>query len=141
MKRLVLLLGCLPPLLGLAAPYSITWYRIGGGGGASSGGAFQVNGTIGQPDASGTAGGGQYAVTGGFWSLVSVVQTPGAPLLVVTYAGGQAIVSWPPSATGWTLQTSSNLATSTWANYLGPVINNSVTNSPSAGTLFFRLQH
>jgi hypothetical protein len=140
MKRLLTVFGCLLPLLPLAAQYSIDWYKIGGGGGTSSGGAFQVSGTIGQPDASGALSGGQYSVTGGFWSLISVVQTPGAPLLTVTFVGGQAIVSWPASATGWALQTNSNLATATWGDYVGPVINNSVTNSPSVGSLFFRLQ-
>ena len=140
MKRLLVFLGCWLPLLGLTAQYAIGWYKIGGGGGASTGGAYQVSGTIGQPDASGVLSGGQYSVTGGFWSLISVVQTPGAPLLSVTYAGGQAIVSWPTSATGWTLQTNSNLATPTWGNYLGPVVNHNVTNSPTSGSLFFRLQ-
>ena len=81
-----------------------------------------------------------YSVTGGFWSLISVVQTAGAPLLTISYAGNQAIVSWSPSATGWTLQTNANLATGTWGNYLGPVVNNSATNSPPKGSVFFRLK-
>jgi len=140
MKHLIVFFGCLLPLLALAAQYSIDWHKIGGGGGTSSSGAFQVSGTIGQPDAGGASSGGQYSLTGGFWSLLSVVQTPGAPLLTVTFAGGQTILSWPTSATGWTLQTNVNLATPNWGNYLGLVINNSVTNSPSVGNLFFRLQ-
>jgi hypothetical protein len=82
--------------------------------------------------------GGNYSLTGGFWSLYAV-QTPGAPLLTITYSGNQAIVSWPPSATGWTLQTNNNLATGSWGNYLGIVVNNSATNSPPTGNLFFRL--
>ena len=82
--------------------------------------------------------GGNYSLTGGFWSLYAV-QTPGAPLLTITYAGNQAIVSWSPSATGWTLQTNSNLATGTWGNYLGPVVNNSATVTSKVGNLFFRL--
>jgi hypothetical protein len=82
--------------------------------------------------------GGNYSLTGGFWSLYAV-QTPGAPLLTITYSGNQAIVSWPPSATGWTLQTNNNLATGSWGNYLGNVVNNSATNSPPKGNLFFRL--
>ena len=83
--------------------------------------------------------GGGYSLTGGFWSLYAV-QTPGAPLLTITYAGNQAIVSWSPSVTGWTLQTNNNLATGTWGNYAGTVVNNSVTNSPPTGNLFFRLK-
>ena len=122
-----------------AQSYSIDWYKIAGGGGTSTGGTYQVNGTIGQPDASGAMTGGNYSLTGGFWSLFAV-QTPGAPLLTITYSANQAIVSWPSAATGWTLQTNANLATPTWGNYLGNTINNSVTNAPARGNLFFRLK-
>jgi hypothetical protein len=139
MKRLLVSFACLLPFLGVAGQYSIDWYKIAGGGGASTGGNYQVSGSIGQPDASGTLSGGPYSVVGGFWSLISVVQTPGAPLLTITYAASQAIVSWPASLKGWTLQTNSNLATPAWGNYLGPVFNNSVTNSAPVGILFFRL--
>src|ERR1019366_3678355 len=140
MKKLFLLFAWLLPAAGFAQSYSIDWYKIAGGGGTSTGGVYSVSGTIGQPDASGAMSGGNYSVTGGFWSLISVVQTPGAPLLTITYSGNQAIVSWSPSVTGWTLQTNNNLATGTWGNYLGAVSNNRVTNSPSQGNLFFRLK-
>ena len=63
--------------------------------------------------------GGNYSLNGGFWSRYAV-QTAGAPTLLITYAGNQAIVSWSPSATGWTLQTNANLATGAWGSYLGP---------------------
>jgi hypothetical protein len=124
----------------LGQSYSINWYKISGGGGTSSNGQYVVSGTIGQPDAGGAMVGGQYSLTGGFWSLYAV-QSPGAPLLTITYAGNQAIVSWSPSVTGWTLQTNNNLATGVWGNYAGPVVNNSATNSPPTGNLFFRLTH
>ena len=126
-------------LSALAQSYSIDWYKIAGGGGTSSNGQLSVTGTIGQPDASGAMSGGSYSLTGGFWSLYAV-QTPGAPLLTITYAGNQAVVSWSPSVTGWTLQTNANLATPTWGNYLGTIVNNSVTNAPPKGNLFFRLK-
>ena len=125
---------------GFGQSYSIDWYKVSGGGGASSNSQYFVNGTIGQPDAGGAMTNGQFSVTGGFWSLINVVQTPGAPLLSISYAGNQAIVSWSPSATGWTLQTNNNLATGTWGNYTGAVSNNRVTNSPPAWNLFFRLK-
>ena len=142
MKK-ILLLGLLMPAIGFAQQYSINWYKISGGGGTSTGGPmigtnYSVSGTIGQPDASSAMSGGNYSVTGGFWSLFAV-QTPGAPLLTITYSGNQAIVSWSPSVTGWTLQTNSNLSTGAWGNYLGAVVNNSVTNSPPTGNVFFRL--
>jgi hypothetical protein len=49
-------------------------------------------------------------------------------------------VSWSLSVTGWTLQTNANLATPAWGNYLGNVVNNSVTNLLPKGNLFFRLK-
>jgi hypothetical protein len=104
MKKLFLLIGLLIPSLGFAQQYSIDWYKIAGGGGTSTGDTYQVSGTLGQPDASGAMSGGSYSLTGGFWSLYAV-QTPGAPLLTITHIGNQAIVSWSPSVTGWTLQT------------------------------------
>src|ERR1039458_5110991 len=90
MKTLILLFGCMIPSLGLAQSYSIDWYKIAGGGGTSSNGQYTVSGTIGQHDASGVMTGGAYSLTGGFWALYAV-QTPGAPLLTITYAANQAI--------------------------------------------------
>jgi len=140
MKRIFLLLGLLMPAFGFAQQYSIDWYKVSGGGGTSTGSVYSVSGTIGQPDASGAMSGGNYSVTGGFWSLIQAVQTPGAPLLIISHVGNQAIVSWDPSVTGWTLQTNNNLSTGTWGNYTGAVVNNSVTNSPPTGNVFFRLK-
>jgi hypothetical protein len=62
------------------------------------------------------------------------------PMLTINYTGNAAMVSWPAAVTGWTLQTNATLATGTWGNYLGAVVNNRVTNSPPTGTLFFRLK-
>ena len=54
-----------------AQNYEITWYTIDGGGAmASAGGAYELSGTIGQPDASMTpAAGGNYQLTSGFWTV------------------------------------------------------------------------
>jgi hypothetical protein len=122
-----------------AQSYSIDWYKVSGGGGTSTGGVYTISGTIGQPDAGGKTSGGNYVVTGGFWSLYAV-QTPGAPTLMIAKIGSQVIISWDPSVTGYTLQTNANLATPTWGNYAGTVVNNTVTNSPPVGNLFFRLK-
>ena len=50
----------------LGQSYSIDRFAIAGGGGASTGGNFSLNGTIGQPEA-GTMSGGNYSLAGGFW--------------------------------------------------------------------------
>ena len=123
-----------------AQTYSINWYKVSGGGGTSTNTQSSLSGTIGQHDASGAMTGGGFSLTGGFWSLYAV-QTPGAPLLTITYTGNQAIVSWDPSVAGWTLQTNHNLSTGTWSNYVPTVVNNRVTNSPPTGNVFFRLKH
>ena len=48
------------------AGYEISWYTIDGGGGSSSGGSYQLDGTIGQADAGALSGGG-YTLNDGFW--------------------------------------------------------------------------
>ncbi|MGA2556761.1 MAG: hypothetical protein ABSG04_10870 [Verrucomicrobiota bacterium] len=132
--------GLLLAMAGLAQQYSIGWSKIGGGGGTSANGPYAITGTIGQHDASTAMTGGNYALTGGFWSLIAV-QTPGAPLLSITAAGNQVIVSWPVASTGCILQTNSTLNPANWGNYGGTVNNNSAAISPPRGNLFFRLYH
>jgi hypothetical protein len=128
-----------------AQSYSINWFKVAGGGGTSAGGAYQVSGTIGQHDAGGPMTGGNFSLTGGFWSAISVVQTPGAPLLTLTVnpQHSTVIVSWPSSATSYILQQNSDLSTANWSNFGGTVSTNgatmSVTISPQPGNLFFRL--
>ncbi|HZL12698.1 MAG TPA: hypothetical protein VFC85_01005 [Verrucomicrobiae bacterium] len=127
---------------GLAQNYSIDWHKIAGGGGTSTGGVYSVSGTIGQHDAGPAMTGGNYSLTGGYWSLFAV-QTPGAPFLTITRSGNNAIISWSSPSSGYTLQTNSNLSASNWGNYLGPIgddgTTKTATNSPPAGNLFFRL--
>ena len=48
--------------------YDLTWNTIDGGGAMfSTGGAYSLGGTIGQPDA-GLLSGGSYTLSGGFWN-------------------------------------------------------------------------
>lgn len=51
----------------VAAEYDLSWYTIDSGGVMrSTGGAFELSGTIGQADAGAMAGGG-FELNGGFW--------------------------------------------------------------------------
>jgi len=52
------------------AQLAIDWSTIDCGGGASAGGVFTLNGTIGQPDAQTppVMSGGMFTLTGGFWA-------------------------------------------------------------------------
>jgi hypothetical protein len=136
----VALLASALSLRASAQSSSIDWYKTAGGGGTSTNGRYSLSGTIGQPDAGAPMSGGNYSVSGGFWSLYAV-QTAGAPALLITCIGSQAVVSWDSSVTGWTLQTNNNLVTGAWNNYTGTVVNNRVTNSPPTGNVFFRLKH
>ena len=126
-----------------AQSYSIDWYKVAGGGGTSTGGVYAVSGTIGQPDACGAMSGGAYSVTGGFWALVQVVQTPGAPWLTVSSAGNSIVVSWPNTGS-FTLQQNADLSGSGWAasGFGVSTANgtNSITINSPAGNLFFRLK-
>jgi hypothetical protein len=144
MNKLFLVLGLLTPVLALGQSYSIDWYKVSGGGGTSSGGAYSVTATIGQPDASSAMTGGNYSLTGGFWSMIRVVQTAGLPNLVISQAGGNVIISWPATG-GYTVQQSPNLATGTWATsgYRVTTANgiSSIIISSPTGNLFFRLSN
>ena len=76
MKRKTLILGvtillALLVVVGVAlaavtAGYNLDWWTSDGGGGTSSGGSYNLSGTIGQPDA-GVMTGGSYRLEGGFW--------------------------------------------------------------------------
>jgi len=127
-----------------AQSYSIDWYKIAGGGGTSTGGTYVVSGTIGQHDAGGPMTGGNYSLTGGFWALISVVQTAGLPNLAITFVGpNSVVVSWPNTGT-YTLQQNSNLAGGSWitSGYTITTSNgtNSITITPPTGNLFSRLK-
>ena len=122
-----------------AQSYSIDWFTIDGGGGTSTGGVYQVSGTIGQPDAGPAMTGGNFSLTGGFWSLFSVVQTPGAPTLsIVATTPGNASISWSPNTLGYVLQETLSLSPVNWTNSPSGSINPS-TIPASAPRKFFRL--
>jgi hypothetical protein len=143
MKRYILLLGWLIPVLASAQQYSIDWYKVSGGGGTSSNGQYAVSGTVGQHDAGGPMTGGQYSLTGGFWALISVVQTPGLPNLAISHSGNSVIVSWPNTGP-YTLLQNTSLAGGTWTtnSYTITTANgtNSITIPSPTGRQFFRLR-
>lgn len=63
--------------------YEISWHTVDGGGAcpptASIGGAYELSGTIGQPDAGSPAlpmTGGTYSLLGGFWAVAAFVPPP-----------------------------------------------------------------
>ena len=128
-----------------AQNYSVEWYEIAGGGGTSTGGVYSVSGTIGQHEASGTLAGGNYSVTGGFWALINVVQTPGAPTLFISCGGNSVTVYWQ-TVSVWNLIQSGNLTApaANWSASSSPTLTNGtnyLTLVNPAGKVFFRLKN
>lgn len=144
--KIVAMVALLPwPVMCVAQSYSVDWYKIAGGGGASTGGVYAVSGTIGQPDASGAMTGGNYSVTGGFWALINVVQTPGAPTLFMSRSNNVVTVYWQDVA-GWNLIQSGNLTTpmASWSPSSSPTLTggtNYLNLVNPSGNLFFRLKN
>jgi len=145
---LVLGISCLilyPGATVFAQNYSIDWYKIAGGGGTATGGVYSVSGTIGQHDASGSMTGGNYSLTGGFWSLYAV-QLPGGPQLTIQFtATNTAKISWPSPSTGFNLQVNSNnLAPASWVAATETVTDNGTIKyiivNPPTGKRFYRLK-
>jgi hypothetical protein len=146
LKLVLLLLAGLCGALSSAPAqgYSINWYKVAGGGGTSAGGTYSVRGTIGQADASGAMTGGNYSLTGGFWSLIAVAQTPGAPTLYISRAGTTITIYWQ-TVSGWNLQQNGNLTVPAgWGNSSGVTQSNGtnfLTLIKPAGNQFYRLMN
>ena len=126
-----------------AQNYSIDWYKVAGGGGTSTDALYSVSGTIGQHDAGGPMNGGNYSLTGGFWALISLAQTPGAPTLYINHSGNSVTVYWE-NVSGWGLQQNTSLTTPAgWSSSSGVTTSNGTNylylTSPT-GNLFFRLK-
>ena len=143
MKKLLFLCLALGPALALAQSYSINWYKISGGGGASAGGSYQITGTIGQHDASGPMTGDTYSLSGGFWAIYAV-QTAGAPTLYITQSPNTVTVFWQ-NVSGWSLQQkgSLNLAGG-WSASSGVTTlkgTNYLNVTPPTANEFYRLTH
>jgi len=127
----------------LGQSYSIDWFGVDGGGGTSTGGVYSVSGTLGQPDA-GVMSGGSYSLAGGFWGIISAVETPGAPALTIRRTQtNTVVVSWPSPLSGFTLQQASSVNAPSW-NAPSESITDNGTNKfiivkPPTGSRFYRL--
>ena len=102
----LLILFCLTGFVRAASGgYGLTWWSADGGGGGASGGSgsYDLNGTIGQPDAGAMSGTG-YQLAGGYWSGPAIVlPPPGAfnksmPANNATGQPANATLSWGTSS-------------------------------------------
>ncbi len=79
LKRTVLSLAVMLALApaALAQDFDIDWWTVDGGGEMfTTGGEFELSGTIGQPDAGATMTGGDFELTGGFWVVTLTEPEP-----------------------------------------------------------------
>ena len=145
LRAMVLAIFSISPLA--AQEFGVDWFAIDGGGGTSTGGEYSVSGSIGQVDAGNTFGG-DFAVIGGFWSIVTVVESAATPSLRVSLAEGRVIIAWPENGNAdFVLEETtalSNFSGSTpWtAVHVTPEASNgtnSVSLPPAAGNHFYRL--
>jgi len=142
---MLLLLGISP--VATAQNYSIDWFSIDGGAGTSVGGPYSLSGTIGQPDANPQPmTGGNFSLSGGFWSLVAVQTLGGPPLRIQFVTTDTARIFWPSSSEGFVLQQNTNLnnvAISGWVNAPQPVTDDGASKfiivNPPTGNRFYRL--
>ena len=128
------------------AQTNIGWQTVDGGGGTSTGGIFALEGTIGQPDGSEAMQGGDFQLQGGFWSLVELVQTDGAPRLRIANISSVAVtLAWPVAgAEGFQLQRSGSLVAPDWTTVSGTpsVVGDEyqLTTGPVVVKHYYRLQ-
>jgi hypothetical protein len=123
-----------------AQGFSLGWSTIDGGGGTSRGGAYELAGTVGQPDP-GRLSGAAYALEGGFWSVPSHFSVL-APTLAIQHGPNGVVISWSAIFDGFELQETSTLGT-VWVNGPAPVVTdgiNRVTIPVAAGHRFYRLR-
>jgi hypothetical protein len=96
-----------------AQQFTVPWFKIAGGGAMqSTGGVYELSGTIGQSDAGGVASSdGVYRLEGGFWGIA--IQKGGYPTLTITRASSNALLSWTTPDTGFVLQIATDLGAPT----------------------------
>jgi hypothetical protein len=117
------------------------WFTIAGGGGTSTGGVYSMSATIGQPAAGPAMSGGNFSVSGGFWSIAET--PPTARLTIKLTSTNSIVVSWPSPSTGWNLQQNANLNTMNWVTP-SEAVSDDGTNKflivhPPTGHRFYRL--
>ncbi len=127
-----------------AQNYSVQPSVVGGGGGLSAGGKYAIHGTVGQSGIGSPSIGGNYALQGGFWSLIGTVPTPGTPTLqIIPNSPTTVTLLWAAEGNFVLQQSTTPLPGTGWVPNLLAVktINgtNSVVVPVQQGSFFFRL--
>lgn len=126
-------------------PYSLASAVISTGGGeASGGGRYSLVGTVDQPAvASSTAG--RYELAAGFWTPLTVLQTPDAPrLFIEILPDGLVRLRWAATKAAFILEGTASLTAPEWQGWpLRPVTDGvtfSVVVPPAEPLRCFRLR-
>ncbi len=141
MKRIIAILSgsawlMLTGMRAGAQSYAIDWYTIGDGGGASTGGSFTLDGTVGSAEAGTPLSGGTFELQGGFWPGVVMVASGVAPTLFIQLSGGSVILSWAPLTAGFQLEATDDLSSPAWSPLVG---SSPITIPLGAAARFYRL--
>jgi hypothetical protein len=85
------------------------------------------------------------SAAGASYNLDATLYASPVPVLAIIRSGGNVVLTWPTNAAGFTLQSTTNLASSVWSTNLpSPVVVNTnkvVTNAISGTQKFYRLSH
>lgn len=138
--------GCISLLLSIFTvwgQYSLDSYTFNPGN-TSTGGTFNLNGTLGEADVATTLAGETFSLEAGFW-VVTAVQSPDAPFLTIrTTTTNTVVVSWPATTEPFELQQASSLSTPAWSTAPESVNTAGTTRfavvNPPMGSRFYRLR-
>jgi len=84
-------------------------------------------------------------INGGFWGVIALLQTHGAPLLSIARTTTNTVaVFWPSPSFGFTLQQNTNSVSSVnWSNAPGTILDDGTTKTvivnPPTGNRFYHL--
>ena len=148
MRKPITLLLALLGLTAFAGPatFEIVSHQFTGGGGRSSGEAFNVTGSINTHGDAPVLTGGNFSLEPGFWATYTTVPMGDAPALTITVAGNTVQVRWPLSATGYNLEESAQVGpNASWSSVANSPttsgLDNLVTFTIAPGTHFLRLRN
>ena len=117
---------------------------IDGGGGTSSGGDFEVTGTIGTVQNGPVMSGGDIEATGQIVAMSVTVPTPDGTVLTISTDGNNVVLSWPSDGTPFILEQTTNLASGNWTTVNASTVDDGLTLTVTvpaiSGSKFFRLR-
>ena len=73
------------------------------------------------------------------WGIYSLPAVQESPTLSLSRSGGQVVISWPATATGFTLESSPAVTGAAWTAVSG-VTGNSATITATEASVFYRLK-